>query len=192
MVVPAALLAPELVRDYVNPESLRDARSAVRSVTSDFSDQLVVFPGDYLGGFHAVVPVYIDGPSAGVALAAALIARGNGLDILRSSLVTAAIDASGNVQPLNGGPQLRCKGRLFGLLLQLDGALEGQYRVLYAAEENLGHLRDGVQEAGISPERAITAVQPIKQVAEFDGTLTDDIYRGFIDRYIRDFSTQPS
>lgn len=181
---------------YLNPESLTNATVADRE--SDLERRsIAVFPGDFPGGFDHGAPVPVQGRSAGVALTAAFRARRLLLAPNRTALVTAAINRDGVVEPLTddvpehgggGVSQLRQKGRLFGLLRQLDGALLDRYQTLYAARENLDALREGAVSTSLPRDQVEKAILPIAGDHDFIGTLLEDIYRPLLEQNIRTYA----
>lgn len=149
---------------------LRDDPAAETALVSIGTEVVV---GDYPGGGRPIGPVH--GPSAGLALAAAILERVCGLAWAQSTAATAGITEEGLVAPLEDSHGLRCKGRAASLTDYATVVVAGNADDLDVGDG--GWLRQGAESVG----HAIS-VQPIRKLAEIAGTLLRDPYADHLAR----------
>ena len=167
-------------------ESLTPARRAVTKFLrrdAGFAMQLEALGtalalGDYPGGGEPIR--HVSGPSAGLALAAAILGRLCGLTWRDGVLTTAAISDEGQIESLHDEDGLRKKGRAVGLWGGHSIAAAGD---VHGVSDDGQELKRGAETVGCN-----IGVLPAETLADLAGTVLVDPYAAMLTR----ISTMPS
>jgi ATP-dependent Lon protease len=141
--VPTGNLGPMIAESVTYAEGMIKNRARQFGITQkklDTTELHVHFPGSSPK----------DGPSAGLAIATAIISERTGIPIHHDVAMTGAIDAWGNAKKIGGLPE------------KLEGALRAGVKTVIIPEENIGDLED-VPES-IKEKLTIIPVSRIEEV----------------------------
>jgi hypothetical protein len=174
-------------------QSLVPAQEAARSLlhvdplpTLSLGGGWWVAVGDYPGGGDE--PRVVEGPSAGLPLGAALVARAAGLELRRDVYSTARLSSDGGAWALTGETpglaesQLRAKGRIVALIA-LSSHREVQPLVITAGEKDGRFIAAGASEFGVA-----IAVETVQSLPVSTDRLITNIYGGVVANEDRDLA----
>lgn len=136
--------------------------------------RLLAAIGDLPGGVD--VPPHIHGPSAGLSIAAGLLATVCGLRWMPAALASAALEPNGVVSPLRWEAGLLAKGRAL--------ALHGATRFACAGDDAVA-ITAGIEQ--VDPAHAVT-VHRIAHARNVDGVLLEDPYLSLLESFSDDES----